>query len=67
MEFAHMREYLENCSCGSGFEAHAIRDARGIFIGYMCQDCKVERLSGYRQDVLTDPNYKTDEPIEPED
>ena len=62
-----MKTYLEKCHCGSGLEAYLEEDARGIFIGYMCTTCKAERLKGYRPEVLNDPNYEADEPIEPED
>lgn len=61
------REYLEECPCGSGKEARLERDARGIPLGYMCEKCIREKKKGYRKDVLEDPGYEADEPIEPED
>jgi hypothetical protein len=42
-------------------------DARGIFLRFVCNDCVDEKLKGYRSDVLSNPNYWADEPIEPED
>ena len=42
-------------------------DARGIPLCKACPKCKSEKLKGYRQDVLHDPDYEADEPIEPED
>ncbi len=39
-------------------------DARGIFLCWTCPACEVEKLSHYRADVLTDPNYWHDEPID---
>lgn len=39
-------------------------DARGIELCRVCPECKEEKLSGYRKDVLTDLNYWADEPIE---
>jgi hypothetical protein len=42
-------------------------DARGIPLARVCEDCKERTLSEYRPDVLTNPNYEADEPIEPED
>jgi hypothetical protein len=39
-------------------------DARGIFLTYTCEDCHARKMAGYRPDVLTDPAYWTDEPIE---
>lgn len=59
-----MKTYLEKCPCGSGLFAELELDARGIPLGYMCEKCRVERLSQFRPDVLTDPNYWTDEPID---
>ena len=41
-------------------------DARGIPLCKVCDDCVDERLEGYRPDVLEDPSYWADEPIEPE-
>ena len=42
-------------------------DARGIYIAKVCDQCRDEKLPGYRPEVLTDPNYHADEPIEPEE
>jgi hypothetical protein len=39
-------------------------DARGIFLTYTCEDCHDRKMAGYRPDVLTDPAYWTDEPID---
>lgn len=55
------------CPCGSGEYGEAFYDARGIYIGRMCSHCCTERLSQFRPEVLTDPNYEADKPIEPED
>lgn len=55
------------CPCGSGEEPELETDARSIPLGYMCSKCRKERLKGYRKEVLEDPNYECDEPIEPED
>ena len=59
-----MKQYLAKCPCGSGKEASAEFDARGIFLTYACPDCREEKLSKYRPDVLTDPNYWADEDID---
>lgn len=45
-------------------ERFAIHDARGIFCCYACTRCAREKRSRYRVDVLDDPNYEADEPIE---
>ena len=55
---------IKECSCGSGKPSYPHGDARGIFLCYACVDCRKERLARYRPDVLTDPNYWHDEPIE---
>jgi len=52
------------CSCGSGENQKAEYDARRIFLTYACDKCRKERLSHFRPDVLSDPNYWTDEPID---
>jgi len=41
-------------------------DARGIPLARVCVKCKKAKLSGYRPEVLSNPNYEADEPIEPE-
>jgi len=55
------------CDCGSGKVSEWQYDARGIELCRACEDCKDEKLSHYRKEVLTNPNYECDEPIEPED
>ncbi len=55
------------CSCGSGQESWWAYDARGIELARVCEKCEKEKLSHYRPEVLDDPNYDADEPIEPED
>ena len=57
---------IKECSCGSGLERWAEYDARGIFLTYVCEGCCASKLSGFRSDVLSDPNYEADEPIEEE-
>jgi hypothetical protein len=52
------------CSCGSGKPKSAQYDARGSFLTYTCEDCHDRKMAGYRPDVLTDPAYWTDEPID---
>ena len=42
-------------------------DARGIPLARVCVMCKKVKLSGYRPEVLTNPNYEADEAIEPEE
>jgi hypothetical protein len=58
---------LKDCSCGSGLERHAFFDARGIFMTYICEQCMMEKLSHFRPEIITDPNYSHDEPIDEEE
>jgi hypothetical protein len=55
---------LKDCPCGSGLERSANVDARGIFLCYTCDKCHDEKMSHYRPEVLTNPNYSHDEPID---
>lgn len=59
-----MKDYLEKCPCGSGQGAEAVYDARNIFVTFACDKCREERLSKYRPEIFTDPEYWTDEPID---
>lgn len=52
------------CPCGSNKESWWEHDARGIPLARVCEDCKEKKLSKYRKDVLDNPNYEADEPIE---
>lgn len=52
------------CPCGSGLDSWAEYDARGIYLARVCDRCREERLAIYRPEVLTDPGYEADEPIE---
>lgn len=58
------RYQVRLCPCGSGQESWWANDARGIPLARVCVKCKKRKLSGYRRDVLTNPNYHADEPIE---
>lgn len=65
---------LKACSCGSGLAREAVNDARGIFVAFVCDECREERLNGYRPEIfdtstvqaVDNPNYEASEPIEPE-
>jgi hypothetical protein len=54
------------CPCGSGLPSRWRHDARGIELCRTCTKCHKEKMARYRPDVLTDPNYPADEPIEEE-
>ena len=60
-------QMLGSCHCGSGQPSWWESDARGIPLARVCDKCREEKLAKYRPEVLTDPNYEADEPIEPED
>jgi hypothetical protein len=52
------------CACGSGKPRSAQYDARGIFLTFTCEDCHHRRITEFRPDVLTDPDYWTEEPVD---
>jgi hypothetical protein len=54
------------CNCGSGHSRWPEYDGRGIFLTYVCEKCRTKKLSGFRPDVLSDPGYWHDEPIDEE-
>lgn len=54
------------CPCGSGKLSWWQHDARGIPLCRTCIQCHREKMRGYRKDVLKNPNYEVDEPIESE-
>lgn len=55
-----MRDHLHRKGDGSWWE----HDARGIPLCRVCSSCRAAKLAKYRPDVLADPNYWADEPIE---
>jgi hypothetical protein len=54
----------DTCSCGSGKKAAWVLDARAIPVAKCCDDCRADKLRGYRADIFTDSHYPADEPIE---
>lgn len=54
----------EICPCGSGLLSSWATDARGIPLKRTCNKCHAEKMKTYRPDVLTDPEYWSDEQIE---
>jgi hypothetical protein len=55
------------CTCGSGQPRYWLKDARGIELCTACIKCEADKLARYRPDVLTDPSYWADEPIDGDD
>ena len=39
-------------------------DARGIYCGSACEECMPDLTLEFRPEVLSDPNYECDEPVE---
>lgn len=62
-----MSHQAKECPCGSGLLRYDLLDARGIFCAFVCTQCEERKRAKYRQDIFTDSNYWSDEPIEPED
>lgn len=54
------------CPCGSGLDSAWQYDARGIELCRTCSKCHREKMHRYRPDVLSDPSYVAEEPIEGE-
>lgn len=50
------------CNCGSEKHTEDIYDGRNIFLCRVCDDCKAQRLSGYRSDIFE--SYESDEPLD---
>ena len=42
-------------------------DARGIFLTYTCDNCHDRKMAEFRPDVLTNPLYWTEEPVDDDD
>lgn len=47
------------CNCGSLKHYQDVHDARGLFVARVCDDCREERLKGYRPEIFEDRNYDT--------
>lgn len=58
---------MRTCPCGSGNPRRENKDARGIFLTFTCDACHAKKMGGFRPEVLTNPQYEADEPIEPDD
>jgi hypothetical protein len=52
------------CPCGSGRNSSWRHDARNVPLARTCVVCDSRVMAKYRPEVLTDPNYSADEPIE---
>ena len=57
---------IKYCPCGSDKNSWWESDARGIPLARVCVECKDKKLSKFRPEVLTNSQYRHDEPIEPE-
>lgn len=45
------------CRCGSGNETYRLTDARGIHVTLCCDDCVMEKASGYRPEIFVNGAY----------
>ena len=52
------------CGCGSGKYPYEVTDARGIFCCFACDDCRRDKTRHFRQEIFSNPNYETDEPVD---
>lgn len=52
---------LQNCPCGSGEFPESVSDARGIFVAYVCDKCRTEKLGKYRPEIFSNSRYEADE------
>lgn len=57
---------FRGCPCGSGLYREDNYDARGIFLAFTCDACHERKMGAYRSDVVVDPCYWHDEPINEE-
>lgn len=53
---------LSECPCGSGLQRQELHDGYGIFMTFVCERCRKEKLAQFRPDIF-EP-YDTDEAIE---
>jgi hypothetical protein len=49
-----------------GDGSYWFHDARGIPLARVCDKCESRKLARYRPEVLSNPSYEADEPIEPD-
>ena len=57
----------DNCKKhGPSDGSNWFHDARGIPLARVCDKCRGEKLATYRPEIISDPNYDSVEPIEPE-
>ena len=62
-----LKDIGDMCMCGSKLPCRPLMDARRIFVAFVCDECEPRVRRKYRPDVFTDPNYPTEEPVEPDD
>ena len=51
-EQEHNMARLQQCPCGSGKFPEALYDGHNIFMCYVCDDCKAEKVAGFRPDIF---------------
>lgn len=55
---------MRYCPCGSGKIRQELRDARGIFVAFVCSVCEKDVMGKYRPEIFTNPHYECDEPFD---
>jgi hypothetical protein len=58
------RPDVRPCNCGSGLSSAWTYDAKGVEIARVCDRCRDRVLDAYRREVLVDPGYELDEPLD---
>ena len=46
------------CPCGSGNLREDVYDARGIFVAFVCDDCRRRKLQGFRPEIFSNAQYE---------
>ncbi len=62
--FCVIKNVAYECQPSSYSSEH---DAKGIYLTRVCARCRDAKLSTYRPEVLTNPQYQADEPIDGDD
>jgi hypothetical protein len=52
---------MKTCTCGSGKRRWELKDAAGIFCGFICEDCKAEKKAKFNPRIFSEW-YDADKP-----
>ena len=56
--------YKKSCRCGSGKPRRELKDAHGIFCGFVCDDCEADKRREFDPAIFDLGTYPPDEIIE---